>query len=283
MKENSQEMCTMESRQKKLLDLGGFFKKSWKIMLGGFFAGAMISASINFFSTPKYEASAWVEMAKIPALVSLNIGSNEAQAANIESPSRLAERLKIPSTYKPETILACGVGGEKDPSGSMVKIINVSTIKNLPSAVKISVQLSNSDLARKCISAVVKSIIDQQAEMLRPYRVELKATLEKLEKRLQENQDYFVKADKVGLYQILYLARRDELFVLRQQIDDLRRVSSRDYHARLVSPIYASPNRVSPSMLFAISLGAISGLMIGVMLSIGRIKLITWRLRTLDD
>lgn len=78
------------------------------------------------------------------------------------------------------------------------------------------------------------------------------------------------QSEKAGLYNVMYLARRDETMYLIQQIDELQRALARDAQARLVSPVYATPDPVWPKSALALALGAMGGLMAGLLFALGR-------------
>ena len=57
---------------------------------------------------------------------------------------------------------------------------------------------------------------------------------------------------------------------LIQQIDELQRALARETQARLVSPVYASPQQVFPKRSLTLVLGLMGGLMLGLLFTLGR-------------
>lgn len=264
MQQRHQATNSMED-EISLFDIISFISEKWKMILGMGFAGVIVSGGFLVVVPPQYEAHALVEMAQV----------RRPDNTNIEAPALLIERLKSPSTYTPEAIKACGLDGRLDSPDGMAEMAKTTLTKNLTSVVTINVRRDSPTQAKQCVGAVFEMIRSQQADLAKPYLDELKTTLTKLQSRLRENNVFVAKAEKVGLYQTVYLAKRDESSQLTQQIDELERALSRDIQTRLVSPIYASSNPVFPKRTLTLALGAMAGLMLGVFGALGRKVLMT--------
>lgn len=252
-----------------LFDIFSVIKDKWKTILGVGFAGVIVSGGFLIVVPPQYEAYALVEMAQVRTTNTSN-NADVPPSISIETPAMLVERLKSPSTYTSEVIKTCGLVGQLDSPEGMAEMAKTALTKNLISVVSINVRRGSPDQAKQCVEAVFEMIRSQQADLVKPYQAEWKTTLTKLQSRLRENDAFVAKAEKVGLYQTIYLAKRDESTQLKQQIDELERALSRNIQTRLVSPIYASSNPVFPKRTLALALGAMVGLMVGLLVVLGQ-------------
>ncbi|MBI5330970.1 MAG: hypothetical protein HZB71_10195 [Betaproteobacteria bacterium] len=261
-----------QEEESGLFDIFNFIADHWKIVIGIGIAGAALLGSYQSLIVPQYEANALVEMAQIRSS-----NSNTNPPVSVEPPGLLIQRLKIPTTYSPEAIKECGFGNQQNSAESMVGLVKVTLPNNQTPIVNISVRRSSPDLAKQCVRAVFEMIRAQQAELLKPYRDELKTTLGTLRARLRENQAFMSKAQKTGLYQTIYLARRDEWIYLTQKIDELERASELGGDARLMAPIYAPSEPVPAKRNLYLVIGLFAGIFLGVVIVLFRKLLLDWR------
>lgn len=249
-----------------LADILGFLQDSWATIVGVGVAGLMAAGGFLAVTPAKYEAAVLIEMAQIRGG-----GPNGTTVLNVIEPAPLLiERLKNPSTYTPQAIQACAGGDARFSGESMVSLVKASTPRNVGQVVEIKVRRATPALAEQCAQGLFEMIRGQQANLVKPHQDEIRSTLAGLTTRLSDNQNYVLKAEKAGLYNVVYLARRDETIYLIQQIDELKRALARDALARLVSPVYATPHPVWPKTALALALGAMGGLMAGLMFTVGR-------------
>jgi hypothetical protein len=188
----------------------------------------------------------------------------------IEPAPLLIERLKNPSTYTPQAMQACAGGDSQLTGAGMVGLVKASTPRNVSHVVEIKVRRATPALAQQCAQGLFEMIQGQQADLVKPHQDEMRSTLAGLVTRFSENQNYVLKAEKAGLYNVTYLARRDETMYLIQQIDELQRALARDARARLVSPVYAASDPAWPKAVLTLALGAMAGLMAGLLFALGR-------------
>ncbi len=250
-----------------LTDILAFLQEAWKTIAGVGVAGGLSAAGFLAIAPAQYEAEALIEMAQIRSS-----GPNGTVILNsIEPPALLMERLKNASTYTSESIRACAPGGGVRFDGeSMAGLVKTSIPKNVTHVAELKIRRATPALAEQCAKGLFEMIRLQQAELVKPQQDEMRATLAGLQTRFGENQNYVLKAEKAGLYGMVYLARRDESMYLIQQIDELQRALVRDAQARLVAPIFASPTAVWPKPALTLVLGAMGGLMLGLMFALGR-------------
>ena len=249
-----------------LADILAFLQDAWKTILGVGIAGGLAGGGFLALAPAQYEAEAMIEMAQIRTG-----GPNGGSVMNpIEPPALLVERLKNPSAYTPEAIQACAAGEARFDGETIAKLVKASIPKNVTSVAELKVRRSTPALAEQCATGLFEMVSRQQAALLKPQQEEMRATLAGLQTRFGENQNYVAKAEKAGLYGMVYLARRDESMYLIQQIDELQRALTRDAQARLVSPVYASPQQVFPKRSLTLVLGLMGGLMLGLLFTLGR-------------
>ncbi len=249
-----------------LADILAFLLDAWKIILGLGLAGALAAVGMLAATPAQYEAEAMLEMAQ-----ALSVGPNGTVVkANIESPALLIERLKRPSSYTPEAIQGCSQAGAGLSGEAMAGLVMASSPRDVSVVAAIKVRRGTPALAEQCAKGLFEMIRRQQEGLLKPHRDELRSTLEGLQARLSENRSFVSKAEKAGLYGMVYLARRDETMYLLQQIDELQRLLARDEQARLVAPVYASPSKVAPRSSQILITGAFGGLIFGLLIALVR-------------
>ncbi len=249
-----------------LADILAFVQESWTTLAGVGVAGLVAAGGFLAVVPAKYEAEVMIEMALIRGS-----GPNGTVAMNpIEPAPLLIERLKNPSTYTPEAIQACAGGEGQMSSAGMASLVKASIPRNVSNVVEIKVRRATPALAQQCAQGLFEMIRAQQAALVKPHQEEMRGTLAGLVTRFSENQNYVLKAEKAGLYNVMYLARRDETMYLIQQIDELQRALARDPQTRLVSPTYAAPDAVWPKTALTLVLGAVGGLMAGLLFTLGR-------------
>lgn len=249
-----------------LADILGFLQDNWTTIAGVGLAGLLAAGGFLAVAPAKYEAQVMVEMAQIRAG-----GPNGTSAMNpIEPPQLLIERLKNPNTYTAQAVQACAGGDAQMSGATMAGLVKASIPRNVNHVVEIKVRRATPALAQQCAQGLFEMIQRQQADLVKPQQEEMRRTLAGLVTRFSENQNYVLKAEKAGLYNVMYLARRDETMYLIQQIDDLQRALARDAQARLVSPVYATPYAVWPKTALTLALGVMGGLMAGLLFALGR-------------
>lgn len=249
-----------------LADILGFLQESWTTLAGVGVAGLLAAGGFLAAVPAQHEAEVMIEMAQIRGG-----GPNGTVTLNpIEPAPLLIERLKNPNSYTPEAIQACAGGDARLSGAGLARLVKATIPRNVNLVAQLKVRRATPALAEQCAKGLFEMIRGQQAELVKPQRDEMRSTLSALVNRFSENQNYVLKAEKAGLYNVIYLARRDESMYLIQQIDELQRALMRDANARLVSPVYATPEPVSPRSGLTLALGAMGGLLAGLLFAVGR-------------
>lgn len=225
----------------------------------------LIGVVLILILAPVFQATVMISMAKVPS-----IGNDRNSAAiavsNIEEPGFLIERLKIPSTYTPAVIASCRVGSEETNPESMVNMIRAGIPRSVDSVAIIRIKADTPGAATQCADSLFKMIRAQQESMVIPLEQDIKSALSALEKRLSEGQLELRRAERESDYKELFFAKRDELLFLNQQIYVLQRGMKKITPTRIVTPIYANINPVSPSSALVLSVAILVGIFFGFLL-----------------
>lgn len=252
-------------------------RAAWKSILAGGVGGAALAVGYLAVTAPQYEASALISMAQVPAVGNANGNNAGAVIANIEDPALLIERLKMPSTYTPAAIAACGMGKAGIPAEGMSRLIGITRPRSVGSVIMVRVRKESPQLATQCVSGLFEMVLAQQAAMVKPVEEDLQVALADLEARLSAKQGDLEKAERQGQYQSVFLAKRDELLFLNQQIYTLRRATRSMTPTTLVSPIYARANPVLPQRSLVLIAAIMAGLFGGLLLAVGLREVARWR------
>jgi len=252
-----------------LKDILDFLRESWKQILLAGVIGIMAAIAFLLIVTPQYEATAQIQMAQIPTS---NTNTNPL-GTNIEDPNLLIARLKLPSTYTPEQIKACGVENERIPAEFLAEMVKVTPVKSVGSTIELKVRGESKQQAVACAESIFGKIHQSQNEILTPYIEEAKNLLAKYQARLSDAQSLMSRADKSGsALTAAYLANRDEVKYSTDEIIRLNTIiaSANTRSAKLVSPIYASDKATFPKKSISLIAGLLGGLFLGLLLVLMR-------------
>ncbi len=255
-----------------LKDIIDFLIESWKTIVGAGLLGLLCAVGFLAVTPNQYEATAQIQMAQISANNNNNNNNNNninPLGINVEDPSLLMARLKLPTTYSAAEIKACGLEGQKMPAESIVLMSKFSAVKGVSSIVEIKIRMESREQAVVCAQALFENIRESQNLIIKPYIEEAKSLLTKYRARLKEAQELVTRADKSGAaLSAAYLANRDEVKFLTDESIRLNAfVTSGDARqAKLVSPIYASEAAVFPKKKIALMVGLLAGLFLGLLM-----------------
>jgi len=247
-----------------LKDISDFFMESWKPILGVGFLGLLGSVGFLVVTPNQYEAIAQIKMAQ----TSPN-RSTDNLMVNVEPPSLLLERLKLPTNYSAAEIKACGLEKAKMPAESLVALAKFSPVKGVGTIVVLKIRGKYRENAVICAQALYENIRESQNQIVKPYIEEAKTLITKYHGRLKEAQELVTRADKSGAaLSATYLANRDEVNFLTGEIIRLTifLTSSGANQTKLVSPIYASETPVFPNKRITVIVGLLAGLFLGLLL-----------------
>lgn len=270
MPQGDQKMAA-EPEEIGFMDILDFIADHWKMILGTGIAGAALAGGYLVLSEPEYEASALVRMAQFRA------GTAE-DGGFIESPALLIERLKIPTTYSPEALRACGLDGQAEsPPMRASSLVKAVMPKDLSSVAILTVRQSSPALAKHCVVGIYEMIREQQAALIKPYKDEERRQLAVLQSRQRENQEFITDMEKSPLYQAAFLAKRDEMLYLAHRIDELAQSIAWVSPTSLLAPAYVSDQPVQLKLRQTLFMATMGGLMLGLLLALGWKLLGDWR------
>jgi capsular polysaccharide biosynthesis protein len=261
-----------------LKDIIDFLVESWKAILATGVLGVLAGGTYIAVTPNKYEATAQIEMAKINSNSNSNSNSNNNNnnnnplGLNIEDPNLLIARMKLPSSYDQASIVACGYEGKKQAAERLAKMIKVSLSKGTQ-MVEIKATGLSQEQATQCAQSVFNNIKQSQKMIAEPIIEEAKTKLARYATRLQEAQTFISKADKSGSsMSAAYLSTRDEMKHITDEMTRLNDLisSASNRHTKLVSPIYAPENKVSPKRTIVLCAGLFAGLVLGLLLILGK-------------
>ncbi len=256
---------TMPREEVSFKDVTDFIAESWKITFFFGFLG-VICAVIFLLITPKeYEAIAQIQVAQIAT----SNTNTSPLGANIEDPSFLITRLKIPTNYSDKEIKACGIESIGNPFEALTNSAKFSVVKGAGSMIELKINRKDKELAFFCANALFEAIKESQVKIIIPYVNEAKILLEQYQARLSNAQSLVARADKSGAaLSAAYLANRDEVKFLTEEIMRLNTfITSFDTRkTKLVSPIYVSDLPVYPKNKSILLVGIVAGLLSGILL-----------------
>jgi LPS O-antigen subunit length determinant protein (WzzB/FepE family) len=255
-----------------LKDILDFLIESWRVIVVSGLLGILVSTAYLVVTPNQYQATAQIQMAQISANNNNNNNTNPL-GVNIEEPSLLMARLKLPTTYSYEVIKACGFENASTPSESLLSSAKFSTVKEVGSMIELKINRDSKEVAINCAQALFESIKTSQNQIIKPYIEESKDRLVKYEARLVSTQYLVSRADKSGAaLSAAYLANRDEVKFLTEEILRLNTfITTADIRqTKLVSPIYAADTPVFPTKRISLIVGLITGLFLGLLLVIGK-------------
>lgn len=251
-----------------LLPVLKLLRSAWKVILAGGLGGAALATGYLAVAVPEYEASAMISMAQVPTIsnVNVNVNTTLVPVANIEEPAFLIERLRMPSTYTKAALEACGLGQSDVDAEAMSRMVVANRPRAVNLMIAISVRRDSPQLARQCVNGLFEMIRAQQAALAKPIEDDLQVELANFTARLSATRGDLEKTEKQGLYQSVFLARREELAFLNQQILTLSQVASRIRPATLSAPVHVNSSRVGPKRLLVLIAATLAGLFGGLLL-----------------
>lgn len=247
-----------------LKDIIDFLVESWKTIATVGVLGLLSSVAFILITPSQYEATAQIKMAQIDA------GNNtNPLGTNLEDPSTLISRLKVPTAFSDKEVQSCNLGKSKYPTEALANsVVKLTAVKGVTSLVELKIRGESKEEALVCAQAIFEQIKDSQKAIMKPYIDGAKALLLMYQVRLNNAQALIARADKSGAaLSAAYLSNRDELKFLSDEIIRLNAIITAGdaRHAKLVSPIYASDKAVFPKKTMSLVLGLLVGLFLGLL------------------
>jgi capsular polysaccharide biosynthesis protein len=253
-------------------DIIDFLFESWKAIVLTGILGLLCSIVYLWVTPNQYQAKAQIQMAQTSAN-NINNNTTNHLGINIEDPNLLMARLSLPTTYSAQEIKACGFESSTAPSEALAAAAKFSAVKGVGSIIELKIIRENKETAITCAQSIFENIKASQNEIIKPYIEEAKTLLVKYQDRLTKSQTLVSRADKSGAaLSAAYLANRDEVKFLIEEVLRLDTfIAMADARqAKLISPIYASEAPVAPKVKITIITGLFVGLLLGLLLMLGK-------------
>ncbi|MGV1017819.1 MAG: Wzz/FepE/Etk N-terminal domain-containing protein [Fluviibacter phosphoraccumulans] len=117
-------------------------KSGWRWIAGGAVLGLVGAVGFVLTVSPKYEATALVQSAKV-------VGNE------VETTGQLLERLKFPTFYNDEVVNACGLENATNPGSSLALAVKPVIVKG-STLIQLSYRADSPTEAKACLDAVLK-------------------------------------------------------------------------------------------------------------------------------
>jgi LPS O-antigen subunit length determinant protein (WzzB/FepE family) len=250
-----------------LIDILRFLKGAYKMILVFGILGIAAAFAYLVITPNQYEASAKIAMAHIGAA-----NNNSPLGINIEEPASLISRLSTPTSYTPETLVACGLQDQANPAPALSSI-KLTVPKGVANQVELKTFGGSQQVAQDCALAVFDLIKTTQAQIVAPYIEEAKIKLADNQERLQKAKEVVARSDKSGAaMSASYLSTRDEIRFLLDEITAIKNVvsSNQNRATRMVAPIYASDMPIAPKKRIILAAGLFCGLFLGLLIALAR-------------
>ena len=255
-----------------LLDILQFFIDN-KFFIGVVTAlSGSVGLGIGFWLPAQFEATMNIQMAMVAN-------------APIEAPSVVVEKMKMPLYFSSNTWQVCDTDQEMTPSRTLAKKLNPILNKNAP-FIGLSYRAPSQDEAKACLQAVLNDVRDKQLLLAQPIIKQKQTFLATLNDKLasaeqvskylsSQKQDLQFKDDKFSANALILatkLSKENEIKDLRNQIVDLQISLSQPQtqETSLAAPLYASPQKVSPSRSIILAIALLAGFMLSVLFLLGR-------------
>ncbi len=251
-----------------LKDIVDFLAESWKLIILTGLLGLLGSIAYLWVTPNQYQAIAQIQMAQIS---SNNI--TNPLGTNIEDPSLLLSRLKLPSAYSFQVINACGFESSNGVYETLAGNIKFSAVKGVESIIELKINRDSKETAVSCAKSLFEDIKASQNEIIKPHIEAAKILLGKYQDRLINSQSIISRADKSGVaLTAAYLSGRDEVRFLTEEILRLNAfiTTADSRQAKLVAPIYVFDAPVYPKTKFSLLVGLLMGLLLGLLFNLAK-------------
>jgi uncharacterized protein involved in exopolysaccharide biosynthesis len=251
-------------------DIIDFLSESWKAIALSGVVGGLLATGYAFVTPPQYQATA-------------NIQVGMVAGSDVEAPSTLVEKLKMPMYYSIESYSSCSVMDKIEPGAVIAKNLKPTLSKNTP-IISFSYVKDSHEEAQKCLESILNDIRNNQNLLAKPIFEGKKNKLANLRQKLDAaerfikifpNSNFDFSDSKFSVSTLLLattLGKENEIRDLRAEINDLEATLSQPHtrEAFLVTPIYAPKKNVAPKIAPILMIGVATGLFLGLLLMVGK-------------
>lgn len=267
----SEQSLNQSLEEISLKDIIDFLYESWKAIVLSGIVGGLFATGYAFVIPTVYQATANIQVARVAN-------------SDVEAPTILVEKLKMPMYYSQESYSACNVTSVIESGELIVKNLNPTLSKNAP-IISLSYKAATLEDAQKCIESVLNDVRNNQNLLANQILENKKYKLMNLKKNL-DTAERFIKNlpnKNIGIdysdsnfsastsLLTATLSKENELIYLRTQINDLE-IQLSEPQTRgtfLVTPIYAKKQKISPQRSQILIGGVIAGIFLGLVLAMG--------------
>ncbi len=249
-------------------DIINFLIGSWKSILTVGVVGFLGALSFIWVMPSQYEAKAHIKLTQIYAYDKSN-----GLVKNLETPSSLIARFKIPSVFTLDDASKCGFVKSKSPQEDLVKFIKILPIKDAENIIELRVRSESKEQAIACVRVIYEVIRKSQDQIMESYIEGPRTLLRRYEARIKTAQSFIVDEHLVNPEKFTtYLVKRNELNLLEDEMFRLELIiaSVDNHHAKIYSSIFASETPVFPNKQLILIFGLLAGLFLGPLLVLGR-------------
>lgn len=259
-----------------LFVLASFLKKN-ALVIGAFTIIGLIGATAFTSKAPAvFEASAQLVLAKVS-----RPGPGAVVTVPIEPRDRFLFRMRSPAAFDLKLASSCFEGGTATRE-QLARSVRITAPTTPDDVISISFSAPTSEIAERCVTAVVQQIQEQQSSLASQSNDSIKAEIAASENQLADNLKLIESSQGSDWEKAIYLATRDDSNFLREKIMNLNSRLQLNQPAMLLSPIYASHSPISSNNLKQILVGLIGGFALGVIAAIVRTLYISRRGRDRD-
>lgn len=258
-------MAESETQTSKISDgLGDIFsfieslRASWHWLASGCAIGLLGAIGFLILAPAKYEAEAMIQPA--------TVGS---PSTPVEPISQTLERLKLVSFYGDEIVKECHATSAKNLVEERLKI-RIVRGSNL---LHVEYAAGSSAVAEACVARVVELLKQSQAAVAAPLIKALEDQLALTKKQILSRERHLAQFEVRGgrsmaptsTEAMFVMLKSEELIKLYERYQDQSRglTEPSTQPAKLLGPIYASDEAVSPKKLPATIIGLVGGLCCG--------------------
>jgi uncharacterized protein involved in exopolysaccharide biosynthesis len=222
--------------------------------------GISLGWALVLITPPKYEVAALLRAAQIKG------SEGGSQVINLEDPSVLIFKAKLPATYGPEEFSACGTLGKPDPGNALIDAIKLATYKGSNSIMELRIVGATLDQATSCFNAVFNLLKKDQLKLIGLRKKLTQDRLTYYRSELKEAKRSIQSSSKLETLQLaVYYSTRDDLKFFRAQInrleDDLE--SFKYSGATLITPLDGLGSPIYPKVKLILLISLSIGLFVG--------------------